>query len=160
MEPIILNINGKDHHLMIKKGWTLLYVLREILNFTGTKAGCETGACGACKVLVEGEAFNSCSVLARNMVGKTITTIEGVASDGELHVVQEAFIEAGAVQCGFCTPGMIISTIALLQHNPCPERKEIAKALDNNLCRCTGYIKIFDAVELASRKMSERGIRL
>lgn len=153
MQAINLNINHRVYAVAVKKNWTLLYVLREILNFTGTKCGCNTGDCGACKVLLDGEAVNSCTILASKAEGKEIITIEGIAEANRLHPIQQAFIEAGAVQCGFCTPGMIISAKALLDKNPDPSRDEIAKTLDNNLCRCTGYIKIMDAVQLAARRM-------
>lgn len=153
MESVHLNINGKVYEVPVKKNWTLLHVLREILDLTGSKCGCSTGDCGACKVIVDGEAVNSCLILAYKAEGKSITTIEGLTDGTGLHPIQQAFIEAGAVQCGFCTPGMVISAKALLDKNPNPSRDEIARALDNNLCRCTGYIKIFEAIELAARRM-------
>ena len=153
MQLIKLLINGKEYEVAVKKNWTLLYVLREILNFTGTKCGCNTGDCGACKVLIDGEPINSCVFLASKAEGKEVVTIEGLAEGTRLHPIQEAFIESGAVQCGFCTPGMIITTKALLAKNSDPSRTEIAQALDNNLCRCTGYVKIIDAIELAAKKM-------
>ena len=147
---ISLRVNGQGRQLEIKRNWTLLYVLREILQLTGTKCGCNTGDCGACKVLIDGEAVNSCTLLALKAVGKSITTIEGISLGSKLHPIQEAFIRSGAVQCGFCTPGMIITSKALLDVNPVPTRDEIVQALNNNLCRCTGYIKIIEAIELAS----------
>ena len=153
MQVIKLLINGKEYEVAVKKNWTLLYVLREVLDFTGAKCGCNTGDCGACKVLLDGEPVNSCVVLAVRAEGKSILTIEGLAEGTSLHPIQQAYIETRAVQCGFCTPGMIISTKALLDKNPNPSREEIAVALDNNLCRCTGYVKIIDAVELAARRM-------
>lgn len=153
MKLIILNINSKEYQISIKENWTLLYVLREVLDLTGTKCGCSTGDCGACKVIIDGEAVNSCTVLAVKAEGKTITTIEGITKGTELHPIQQAFIDAGAVQCGFCTPGMIISAKALLDKNSNPNRDEISKALANNLCRCTGYVKIIDAVQLAAKRM-------
>lgn len=153
METIKLSVNGRDYQLAVKKNWTLLYVLRDVLQLTGTKCGCNTGDCGACKVLVDGKAVNSCTTLAVRAVGKAITTIEGIAQDNKLHPIQEAFIEAGAIQCGFCTPGMVITAQALLEVNPSPTREEIVQALDNNLCRCTGYIKIIEAIELASSRL-------
>jgi carbon-monoxide dehydrogenase small subunit len=153
LELVRLNINAKEYEISIKKSWTLLYVLREVLDLTGTKCGCSTGDCGACKVIIDGEAVNSCLILASKAEGKYITTIEGLAKGTELHPIQQAFIDTGAVQCGFCTPGMIISVKALLDKNPNPSRDEITNALKNNLCRCTGYVKIVDAVQLASRRM-------
>lgn len=151
---INLSINNQDYSLTIEKKWTLLYVLREVLDLTGTKAGCRTGDCGSCMVLIDGEAVESCVFLAKNAEGKHITTIEGLADGTKLHPIQEAFIEAGAVQCGFCTPGMIMSTKALLDKNPDPSKKEITTALEKNLCRCTGYIKIIDGVNLAAKKLN------
>lgn len=153
MHLIKLNINGKEYELAVKKNWTLLYVLREILNLTGSKCGCNTGDCGACKVMLDGDAVNSCLVLVVRAEGKAIVTIEGLAGEKGLHPIQQAFIETGAVQCGFCTPGMIISAAALLAKNPTPTREEITRALDNNLCRCTGYLKIIAAIELAAQRM-------
>ncbi|MDW7674709.1 MAG: (2Fe-2S)-binding protein [Bacillota bacterium] len=153
MEKVYLKINGDNHQLEVKKSWNLLYVLRQVLKLTGAKCGCSTGDCGACKVLVDGEAKNSCTINVMKAVDKNIVTIEGLAAGPKLHPIQEAFIEAGAVQCGFCTPGMIISTKALLDRTPDPNEAEIVKALDNNICRCTGYVKIVEAVRLASAKL-------
>lgn len=150
---INLTINDEEYSLTIEKKWTLLHVLREVLDLTGTKAGCRTGDCGACMVLIDGDAVESCIFLAKNAEGKRITTIEGMADGTKLHPIQEAYIEAGAVQCGFCTPGMIMSTKSLLDKNPDPSKNEITAALERNLCRCTGYIKIIDAVNLASQKL-------
>lgn len=151
---ISLLINGKTHHLTVDKSATLLDVLRDQLGLTGAKYGCGTGDCGACKVLIDGEAVNSCLVRAAKAAGKEIVTIEGLSAGG-LTVIQQAFVNAGAVQCGFCTPGMVITATALLQKNPNPSRREIAEALDENLCRCTGYVKILDAVEMARDQMRE-----
>ena len=148
-----MNINGQDVEVSVEKNYTLLYVLREMLDLTGAKCGCSTGDCGACKVMLDGEAVNSCLVQARNAVGRKIVTIEGIANGTKLHPVQQAFIECGAVQCGYCTPGMVISAVALLNHNPDPTEEEIKQALSNNLCRCTGYVKIIDAVKLAAKRM-------
>lgn len=153
MQHFKLNINGKDYDVELKEKWSLLYVLREVIDLTGTKCGCNTGDCGACKVLIDGEAVNSCTVTAARAEGKKIVTIEGIADGLKLHPIQEAFIETGAVQCGFCTPGMIISAKALLDKNPHPTRGEVADALSNNICRCTGYVKIIDAVQLAAKKI-------
>ncbi len=153
MISIVLSINGREEQLHIEEKWTLLTVLREVLELTGTKYGCGTNDCGACKVLIDGEPKNSCVLLAKNLVGKEILTIEGVGKDGGLHPVQKAFVEAGAIQCGFCTPGMVMTSLSLLQKNPNPTKDEVAVALENNLCRCTGYKKIIDAVLLAADEM-------
>ena len=150
-----LTINGKDYNVQVEEKWTLLYVLREVLGLTGTKEGCGTSDCGACKVLVDGKAMNSCTLLVLKTTGKNITTIEGIGSSDKPHPIQEAFIEAGAVQCGFCTPGMIISTKALLDVNSNPTEAEIREGLSKNLCRCTGYVKIVDAVNIAAAKIKE-----
>ncbi len=155
MLTVTLNINGSDFKLDVEEKWTLLYVLREKLHLMGTKYGCGTADCGACKVLVDGEAKNSCILLAKNLEGKKIVTIEGISDGFKLHPVQRAFVDAGAIQCGYCTPGMVISTVALLNKNKDPNDEEIAAALDNNLCRCTGYKKILDAVHLSVKYMME-----
>lgn len=151
MKNILMKINGSPYKLEIQDNWTLLYVLRDVLHLTGTKYGCGTGDCGACKVLIDGIAKNSCTLLVKNLENKEITTIEGLSQRDKLHPVQEAFIEAGAIQCGYCTPGMVIATVALLDQKPHPTESEILAALDNNLCRCTGYKKIIDAIQLASK---------
>ena len=153
METIELKINGEIRSVQVEKNWTLLYVLREVLDLTGAKCGCNTGDCGACKVIIDGEAVNSCLVLAPKAVGKEIETIEGLSNGPELHPIQQAFIDAGAVQCGYCTPGMIMSAKALLDKNPDPSEEEIRAAISNNLCRCTGYVKIVDAIRLAGERM-------
>lgn len=153
MKLVRLSINNKEYEVSVKENWTLLYVLREVLNLTGTKCGCSTGDCGACKIIVDGVAVNACLILAVKAEGKSITTIEGITKGTELHPIQQAFIDAGAVQCGFCTPGMIVSAKALLDKNPKPSREEISSAIGNNLCRCTGYVKIIDAIELAAKRM-------
>jgi len=155
MQSVELTINNRKHSLMIEKNWTLLYVLREVLDLTGTKCGCGTNDCGACRVIVDGIAKNSCCLLARNMEGHEITTIEGLADGNRLHPIQQAFIDAGAVQCGFCTPGMIMSSKALLDQNPDPTEAQVREALEPNLCRCTGYVKIVEAVLLAAKRMRE-----
>ena len=155
MRDITLHINGTDPALQIEDNWTLLYVLREVLNLTGTKYGCGTNDCGACKVLVDGVPKNSCVLLARNLEGADILTIEGVSHDGHLHPVQQAFVDAGAIQCGYCTPGMVMTSLALLANNPDPSEDEILTALEGNLCRCTGYKKIVEAVQLTARRMRE-----
>lgn len=153
METIELKINGEMRTVQVEKNWTLLYVLREVLDMTGAKCGCNTGDCGACKVIIDGEAVNSCLVLAPKAVGKEIETIEGLSNGPELHPIQQAFIDAGAVQCGYCTPGMVMSAKALLDRNLNPTEDEIREAIGNNLCRCTGYVKIVDAIKLAAERM-------
>lgn len=153
MESIELKINGEVKSVQVEKNWTLLYVLREVLDLTGAKCGCNTGDCGACKVIIDGEAVNSCLVLAPKAVGKDIWTIEGLSNGPELHPIQQAFIDAGAVQCGYCTPGMVMSAKALLDKNLDPSEEEIRAAISNNLCRCTGYVKILEAIRLAAERM-------
>ena len=153
MEMIELKINGEVRQVQVEKNWTLLYVLREVLDLTGAKCGCNTGDCGACKVIIDGEAVNSCLVLAPKAVGKDIWTIEGLSNGPELHPIQQAFIDAGAVQCGYCTPGMVMSAKALLDKNLDPSEEEIRAAISNNLCRCTGYVNIERAVEAAAERM-------
>lgn len=148
-----LLINNKEYNVNIESNWTLLYVLRDVLGLTGTKEGCGTSDCGACKVIVDGRALNSCTLKAVNMEGKRIETIEGLGDSSNLHPIQEAFVETGAIQCGFCTPGMIMSTKALLDVNEDPSEEEIREGLSKNLCRCTGYVKIVEAVSLASKKL-------
>lgn len=142
-----LNVNGSDVKLVVTDNETILDVVRGRLGLTGTKEGCGTGECGACTILVNGEAVLACLSLAVDMEGKRVVTIEGLAEGGQMTDLQKAFIDHGAVQCGFCSPGMILSATALLARNPAPSRKEIQKALEGNLCRCTGYNKIVAAVE-------------
>ena len=155
---ICCTVNGRPVEREIDAEARLLVVLREGLHLTGTKEGCGDGECGACTVLLDGAAVNSCLVLAAQADGKEIVTIEGLAGPGDdLHPIQAAFVEAGGVQCGFCTPGFIMSTVALLTANPDPTDEEIRTALEGNLCRCTGYEKILDAVRLAADRMRERG---
>lgn len=149
---ITLRVNGKTHHVTVERSATLLDALRDELNLTGAKYGCGTGDCGSCKVLLDGEAVNACLVRAVKAVDKDIVTIEGLSAGG-LTLIQQAFVRAGAVQCGFCTPGMVITATALLRRNPNPTRREIAEALDENLCRCTGYVTILDAIEMARDEM-------
>lgn len=150
---ITLNVNQRDYSLIVSSTDTLLEILRSHLHLTGTKCGCNMGQCGACTVLFNGQAVNSCCVLAAQADHSQITTIEGLEKNGHLHPIQEAFIQAGAIQCGFCTPGMIMSTKALLDHHPHPTDAQIRTALSGNLCRCTGYKKIESAVHLASEIM-------
>lgn len=145
-EKITLHVNGEEFSVDVEPYWTLLDVLRRELGLTGTKKGCDHGDCGACTVLIDGKAVNSCLVLAVAAEGKEIITIEGLARDGDLHPLQKAFIEYGAIQCGYCSPGMILSAKALLDENPHPAEEEIRKNIAGNLCRCTGYVKIVEAI--------------
>jgi len=149
---VSLTVNGEAREADVPSAAALVDLLRDHLGLTGTKVGCGHGECGACTVLLDGEPVNSCLVFAAQCEGREVTTIEGLARDGELDRIQSAFVETGAVQCGFCTPGMIMSAAALLAANPTPTREEIAEALAGNLCRCTGYVKIVDAVELAATR--------
>jgi aerobic-type carbon monoxide dehydrogenase small subunit (CoxS/CutS family) len=145
-----LSVNGEDHDLAAAPHKTLLEVLREEMGLTGTKHGCELGECGTCTVLVDGRPVLSCLALPIELEGRAITTVEGLAGAGRLHPLQQAFAELGAAQCGYCTPGILLTARALLADNPRPTRQEIREALAGNLCRCTGYTKILDAVELAA----------
>jgi carbon-monoxide dehydrogenase small subunit len=147
---ITLIINGVEEQLTVPSQMTLLHALREKLGYTGTKNGCEAGECGACTVLVEGEPTNACLVLAVELDTKTITTIEGLAGDGNLTPLQQAFVDLNSIQCGYCTPGMLMATTALLKRNPQPTQEDIQAALVGNLCRCTGYQRIIDAVQQAA----------
>lgn len=149
-----VNVNGQNHELLVTSNATLLEVLREELGLIGTKHGCELGECGACTVLVDGVPMLSCLTMPINVQGTEILTVEGLGTVSQPHPLQTAFSEAGAVQCGFCTPGMILSSKALLDNNPKPSREEIKDGLSGNICRCTGYNMIFDAVELASQRIS------
>lgn len=150
---IKINVNGTDYELAVNPGLTLLDMLREDLRLTGTKKGCELGDCGACTVIMDGKAVNSCLVLALDAAGKNIQTIEGLAVGDKMHPIQQAFVEKGAIQCGYCTPGMVMRTKAFLDENPNPNPEEIKEALTGNLCRCTGYTKIIEAVETATQYM-------
>jgi carbon-monoxide dehydrogenase small subunit len=150
---IDIEVNGVPQRLKINPSAILLDVLREDLGLKGTKRGCDQGHCGACTVLLDGRPVLSCILLAVQAAGKKITTIEGLAGDGELHPLQEAFIAEGAAQCGFCTPGMILSAKALLDQNPEPADEEVRQAISGNLCRCTGYQKIIRAIEKAALGM-------
>lgn len=153
MKQIIrLKVNGQEHEVYVAVNKTLLEVLREDLNLTGTKHGCELGECGACTVLIDGEPVLSCLALPVELQGREITTIEGLADGANPHPLQTAFADLGAAQCGYCTPGMLLSSKALLDKNPHPSRDEIKHALAGNLCRCTGYNKIYEAVEQAANK--------
>jgi len=148
-----LMVNGRPYEVILEPRITLLDVLREQLGLTGTKYGCGNGDCGACTVLVDGKPTLSCLTLAITVKGKSILTIEGLAKGNTLHPIQQAFIECGAIQCGYCTPGMIMTTKALLDENPTPTGEEVKEGLAGNLCRCTGYVKIIDAVLTAAEAM-------
>ena len=150
-KEITLIVNGESYSLAVEPNRTLLQVLREDLGLTGTKEGCGKGDCGSCTVLVDGKAVNSCLTLAVQLKGKSITTIEGLATADGLHPLQQAFIQYGAIQCGFCTPGMILSAKALLDENPHPTEEEVKRSLAGNLCRCTGYTKIVEAVMVVAK---------
>ena len=154
MEQLIrLNINGDIYQIAVKPKELLVDVLRDKIGLTGTKRGCDTGSCGACTVLINGKAAKSCRIKAVKLEDKKITTIEGIAKDGVLDPLQKAFIAHGAVQCGYCTPGMIMTAKSFLQKNPKPTPVEIKRALSGNICRCTGYVKIVEAIEaVASEK--------
>ncbi|MBP1731172.1 MAG: (2Fe-2S)-binding protein [Deltaproteobacteria bacterium] len=156
MIEIHITVNGKPHALSVRPWSTLLEVIREKLGFTGTKEGCGVGECGACTIIMNGKTVNACLVLAAESNGAEITTIEGLADGEKLDPVQEAFYEIGGLQCGFCTPGMILSTKALLAENPNPSDWEIRKGLEGNFCRCTGYTKIFESVREAARKIAPK----
>jgi carbon-monoxide dehydrogenase small subunit len=147
---IQVTVNGERQEADVWEGESLLFALRERLGLPGSKNACEQGECGSCSVLLDGTLVCACLVLAVQADGHAVVTVEGLAENGALHRVQEAFVEAGAVQCGFCTPGLIVATADLLAHNPRPSGDEIREALSGNLCRCTGYSKIFDAVRLAA----------
>ncbi|MCC6222878.1 MAG: (2Fe-2S)-binding protein [Thermoleophilia bacterium] len=150
---LALRVNGDELAVAAAAHRTLLEVLREDLDLTGTKHGCELGECGACTVLVDGEPQLACLTLALDAAGLEVTTVEGLARGADLHPLQAAFVELGAAQCGYCTPGMLMSASALLESSPAPSRDEIRQALSGNLCRCTGYVKIVEAVELAAGRM-------
>ena len=147
-QEIVFNLNGEAVRVEVEPEWTLLHFLREVYGLTGTKEGCGYGECGACTVIIDGKAINSCLYPVLEVAGKSVTTIEGLASkDGELHPLQKAFVEQGAVQCGFCIPGMIMSAKALLDEKEKPSEDDIKDSIAGNLCRCTGYVKIIDAIK-------------
>lgn len=150
----ILNINHKDVELCFKPGESLLHTLRNH-GYTEVKSGCEEGECGACLVLLNGKAVNSCLVFTASLKGDKILTAKGIGTLHEPHIIQQTFVDCGAVQCGFCTPGMVIASYALLQENPHPDESEIRKALSGNLCRCTGYVKIVEAVQCAAERLKK-----
>jgi aerobic carbon-monoxide dehydrogenase small subunit len=148
---IELTINGEAYQADCWEGESLLFALREKLGFPGSKNACEQGECGSCSVLLDGRLVCACLVLAAQADGHEVTTVEGLAENGDLHPVQQAFVDAGAVQCGFCTPGLVVAAADLLARSPNPSDDELREALSGNLCRCTGYAKIFDAVRAAAR---------
>ena len=148
-----LTVNGKLYELMVKPKTLLVDVLRKELKLTGTKVGCLTSSCGACTVHIDGKAVRSCSILAFQAEGRKVTTIEGVADGDKLHPIQEAMVDHGAIECGFCTSGMVMSAKALLEENPKPTREEIREAIQGNLCADEGYVKYIEAIEIAAKKM-------
>lgn len=153
MKTIHVELNGEQRELEVDEKWTLLYMIRDVLGLIGTKCGCRTGDCGTCTVIIDGEAVRSCLIKACQVDGKVIETIEGVANGEELHPIQQAFIDEGAVQCGFCTPGMVMRAKALLQKNPNPTEEEVRLAIDPSICRCGGYEKIVIAILKAAERM-------
>jgi carbon-monoxide dehydrogenase small subunit len=151
--PITVTINGQTHSLEVEPRLLLVHLIRENLNMTGTHIGCDTSSCGACTVLLDGKPVKSCTVFAVQANGRSVQTIEGVAEGGALHPLQEGFWERHGLQCGYCTPGMILTAKALLEKNPNPTEEEIRWAISGNLCRCTGYVKIVEAIQYAAEKM-------
>jgi carbon-monoxide dehydrogenase small subunit len=149
---ITLRVNGETYEVAVQPWRTLLEVLRNDIGLTGAKRGCDEGDCGACTVIIDGKPVSSCLSLAVEAQGKDITTIEGLAKNGQLHPLQSAFVEHGAIQCGFCTPGMILSAKALLDENPKPTEEEVREGISGNLCRCTGYVKIVEAIMAVSEE--------
>jgi carbon-monoxide dehydrogenase small subunit len=155
-QVVSVTVNGEPYEVFIDSRTTLLQLLREHLGLTGTKEGCSEGECGACSVILNGRLVDSCLIFGAEANGRQVQTIEGLAVNGELHPVQKAFIECGGVQCGFCTPGMIMASKNLLDNTPNPTEDEIRQALGGNLCRCTGYAKIIDAVQAAAGTMAAK----
>lgn len=153
---ITLTVNGKTHKASLEPSMSLLDFLRDTLGYKGVKLCCNTGECGACTILFNGKPVNSCVVLGADAAGVEIVTVEGLAEGDRLHPVQQAFIDTGAVQCGYCTPGFIISVKALLDRSKHPSQEEIEEAVSGNICRCTGYVKIVDAIELAAQRLEGR----
>jgi len=153
---VSIDVNGTSHAREVEPRLLLVHFLRETLGLTGTHVGCDTSQCGACTVLLDGEAVKSCTLFAVQADGRSVTTIEGLADDGKLHAMQQGFWDQHGLQCGFCTPGMILSACQLLQRNPNPTEAEIRQGLEGNLCRCTGYANIVKAVQQAAGKMAER----
>jgi len=154
---IHLNVNGEDYELYINPKTLLVEAIRDIIGLTGTKRGCESGSCGACTVIVDGMSVKSCSVLAVQADGKKILTVEGLEQNGKLHPLQRAFLDYGSFQCGFCTPGMLMSAKALLDENPNPTKEEIKEGIDGNICRCTGYNSIIRAIEAVAKGQYKEG---
>lgn len=152
---ILLTVNGNEHTVDVEPRMLLVHVLRDELGYTGVNVGCETSLCGACTIFLDGEAVKSCTTLAVQADGSEVVTVEGLKQDGEFHPVQESFREEHGLQCGYCTPGMMITSCAILRENPEPDREEIRESLEGNLCRCTGYQNIVDAVETAGVKIRE-----
>jgi carbon-monoxide dehydrogenase small subunit len=151
-QAIGINVNGVDHAAEVEPRLLLVHYLRDVLGLTGTHVGCETSICGACTILLDGQAVKSCTMLTVQASGSNVTTIEGLAANGDLHPVQEGFWEKHGLQCGYCTPGMIIAASQIIDRNPNPSREEIRHGLEGNLCRCTGYQHIVEAVEYAAKK--------
>jgi carbon-monoxide dehydrogenase small subunit len=153
--PITVTVNGIEHEATVEPRTLLVYFLREHLGLTGTHVGCDTSQCGACTVLLNGRAIKSCTMFAVQASGASVTTVEGLAQDGALHPVQEGFREKHGLQCGFCTPGMVMTAVHLLETNPDPTEEEIKHALEGNICRCTGYINIVESIKWAAEKMKQ-----
>jgi carbon-monoxide dehydrogenase small subunit len=156
--PIEVTVNGVKHEAVVEPRTLLVYFLRDDLNLTGTHVGCDTSQCGACTIQVNGRAVKSCTMLAVQANGAEITTVEGLARDGALHPVQEGFREKHGLQCGYCTPGMIMTGVSLLEENPNPTEAEIRHALEGNLCRCTGYVNIVESIRWAAEKMGGKNV--
>ena len=157
MKPLKLRVNGEPVQLLVEEDETLLDVLRDRLFLTGTKRGCGEGQCGHCTVILNGKAVNSCLTLALEAEGSQVLTIEGLAQGNSLHPIQKAYVEVGAIQCGYCTPGMVMAIYSLLQRNPQPSEEEIREGIKGVMCRCTGYYKIVEAVKTASAEVSKHG---
>ena len=158
MKKISVTVNGTTQQSEVEPRLLLVHYLRDVLGLTGTHIGCETSLCGACTVMVDGQAVKSCTVLAAQADGSNVTTIEGLAQEGNLHPIQQAFWEHHGLQCGFCTPGMIMATAQLLQRNPDPTEEEIRHGIEGNICRCTGYQHIVQAVQCAAKKMKSKSV--
>ena len=156
--PISVTVNGVRHEAQVEPRTLLVYFLREHLSLTGAHVGCDTSQCGACTIQLNGRAVKSCTILAAQANGAEITTVEGLAREGVLHPVQEGFREKHGLQCGYCTPGMIMTAVSLLEMNPAPTEEEIRHALEGNLCRCTGYINIVESIRWAAEKMGGKNV--